>query len=196
VNIANFQFMDDTNNLDRVDLKLLAQLQRDASLSNLELAERVGLSPTPCARRVKRLITDGFIERQVAVLNAEKLGYDLTAHVSISMDRHTPDRFENFEAEIARYDEVVDCSVVTGQSADYLIRVVVKDMKHFEAVLLGKLTRIPGVTGGALKFRVEKGNQPDRDSANLSARRRTTIPPHPPLCSYALALYPPKRPLS
>jgi Lrp/AsnC family leucine-responsive transcriptional regulator len=94
--------MDDTNNLDRVDLKLLAQLQRDASLSNLELAERVGLSPTPCARRVKRLITDGFIERQVAVLNAEKLGYDLTAHVSISMDRHTPDRFENFEAEIAR----------------------------------------------------------------------------------------------
>ena len=109
MNIANFQFMDDTNNLDRVDLKLLAQLQRDASLSNLELAERVGLSPTPCARRVKRLITDGFIERQVAVLNAEKLGYDLTAHVSISMDRHTPDRFENFEAEIARYDEVVDC---------------------------------------------------------------------------------------
>jgi Lrp/AsnC family leucine-responsive transcriptional regulator len=131
VNIANFQFMDDTNNLDRVDLKLLAQLQRDASLSNLELAERVGLSPTPCARRVKRLITDGFIERQVAVLNAEKLGYDLTAHVSISMDRHTPDRFENFEAEIARYDEVVDCSVVTGQSADYLIRVVVKGHEAF-----------------------------------------------------------------
>ena len=92
--------MDDTNTLDRVDLKLLAQLQRDASLSNLELAERVGLSPTPCARRVKRLITDGFIERQVAVLNAEKLGYDLTAHVSISMDRHTPDRFENFEKKL------------------------------------------------------------------------------------------------
>ena len=156
MNIANFQFMDDTNNLDRVDLKLLAQLQRDASMSNLELAERVGLSPTPCARRVKRLITDGFIERQVAVLNAEKLGYDLTAHVSISMDRHTPDRFENFEAEIARYDEVVDCSVVTGQSADYLIRVVVKDMKHFEAVLLGKLTRIPGVTGVHSSFVLRK----------------------------------------
>jgi Lrp/AsnC family leucine-responsive transcriptional regulator len=156
VNIANFQFMDDTNNLDRVDLKLLAQLQRDASLSNLELAERVGLSPTPCARRVKRLITDGFVERQVALLNAEKLGYDLTAHVSISMDRHTPDRFENFEAEIARYEEVVDCSVVTGQSADYLIRVVVKDMKHFEAVLLGKLTRIPGVTGVHSSFVLRK----------------------------------------
>jgi Lrp/AsnC family leucine-responsive transcriptional regulator len=90
------------------------------------------------------------------VLNAEKLGYDLTAHVSISMDRHTPDRFENFEAEIANYDEVVDCSVVTGQSADYLIRVVVKDMKHFEAVLLGKLTRISGVTGVHSSFVLRK----------------------------------------
>ena len=80
--------MDDKNNLDRVDLKLLAQLQRDTSLSNLELAERVGLSPTPCARRVKRLITDGFIERQVAVLNAEKLGYDLTAREYLNGSSH------------------------------------------------------------------------------------------------------------
>ena len=141
----------DINNLDRTDLRLLAELQRDASLSNLELADKVGLSPTPCARRVKRLLNDGFIERQVAILNPEKLGYNLTAHVSISMDRHTPDRFENFETEIGTYDEVIDCSVVTGQSADYLLRVVVKDMKHFEAVLLGKLTRIPGVTGVHLR---------------------------------------------
>lgn len=156
VKIAIFMNMDDTNTLDRVDLKLLSQLQRDASLSNLELADRVGLSPTPCARRVKRLVSAGFIERQVAVLNPEKLGYDLTAHVSISMDRHTPDRFENFEAEIANYDEVVECSVVTGQSADYLLRVVVKDMKHFEAVLLGKLTRISGVTGVHSSFVLRK----------------------------------------
>ena len=132
----------DVNDLDRTDLRLLAELQKDASLSNLELADKVGLSPTPCARRVKRLVTEGFIERQVAILNPERLGYDLTAHVSISMDRHTPDRFESFEAEIATYNEVIDCSVVTGQSADYLLRVVVRDMKHFEAVLLGKLTRI------------------------------------------------------
>ena len=105
---------------------------------------------------MKRLLNDGFIERQVAILNPEKLGYDLTAHVSISMDRHTPDRFENFEREIATYDEVIDCSVVTGQSADYLLRVVVKDMKHFEAVLLGKLTRIPGVTGVHSSFVLRK----------------------------------------
>ena len=153
---ANTGDMLDVNDLDRTDLRLLAELQKDASLSNLELADKVGLSPTPCARRVKRLVTEGFIERQVAILNPEKLGYDLTAHVSISMDRHTPDRFESFEAEIATYDEVIDCSVVTGQSADYLIRVVVKDMKHFEAVLLGKLTRIPGVTGVHSSFVLRK----------------------------------------
>ena len=156
VKYANISSMLDINDLDRTDLRLLAELQRDASLSNLELADKVGLSPTPCARRVKRLLNDGFIERQVAILNPEKLGYDLTAHVSISMDRHTPDRFENFETEIATYDEVVDCSVVTGQSADYLLRVVVKDMKHFEAVLLGKLTRIPGVTGVHSSFVLRK----------------------------------------
>lgn len=148
--------MSDFNNLDRIDFKLLAQLQRDASLSNLELAERVGLSPTPCARRVKRLVSEGFIEKQVALLNAEKLGYDLTAHVSISMDRHTPDRFENFETEIANFDEIVECSVVTGQSADYLLRIVVQDMKHFEAVLLGKLTRIRGVTDVHSSFVLRK----------------------------------------
>ena len=153
---ANIGDMLDINDLDRTDLRLLAELQKDASLSNLELADKVGLSPTPCARRVKRLVTEGFIERQVAILNPEKLGYDLTAHVSISMDRHTPDRFNNFETEIATYAEVIDCSVVTGQSADYLLRVVVKDMKHFEAVLLGKLTRIPGVTGVHSSFVLRK----------------------------------------
>ena len=153
---ANIGDMLDVNDLDRTDLRLLAELQKDASLSNLELADKVGLSPTPCARRVKRPVTEGFIERQVAILNPEKLGYDLTAHVSISMDRHTPDRFDNFETEITTYAEVIDCSVVTGQSADYLLRVVVKDMKHFEAVLLGKLTRIPGVTGVHSSFVLRK----------------------------------------
>ena len=153
---ANIEGMLDINDLDRIDLRLLAELQSDASPSNLELADKVGLSPTPCARRVKRLLTEGFIERQVAILNPEKLGYALTAHVSISMDRHTPDRFENFETEIATYEEVIDCSVVTGQSADYLLRVVVKDMKHFEAVLLGKLTRILGVTGVHSSFVLRK----------------------------------------
>ena len=142
--------------LDKTDIKLLGLLQRDASLSNLELAEKVGLSPTPCARRVKRLHDDGFIQRQVALLAPEKLGLSLTAHVSITMDRHTPDRFEQFEATIIEFSEVIDCVVVTGQSADYLLKIVVKDMKHYEGFLLGKLTRIPGVTGVHSSFELRK----------------------------------------
>ena len=90
--------MDDINTLDRVDLKLLAQLQRDASLSNLELAERVGLSPTPCARRVKRLMNEGFIERQVAVTKPRKAGLRPNgARQHLHGSAHTR-RFDNFEA--------------------------------------------------------------------------------------------------
>jgi Lrp/AsnC family leucine-responsive transcriptional regulator len=142
--------------LDKTDLRLLAVLQQDASLSNLELAERIGLSPTPCARRVKRLHDEGFITGVVALIDATKLGLTLTAHISVTMDRHTPERFAAFEAAITNYPEVVDCCVVTGQSADYLIRAAVRDMQHYEQFLLGKLTRIPGVTGVHSSFELRR----------------------------------------
>ena len=132
--------------LDRLDRRILHVLQDNAELSNLELAERVGLSPTPCARRVKRLVAEGVITHQVAMVDPRKLGLNLTAHISITMDRHTPDRFEAFEETVLALPEVVDCCVVTGQSADYLMKAVVRDMAHYEQFLLGKLTRIPGVT--------------------------------------------------
>jgi Lrp/AsnC family transcriptional regulator, leucine-responsive regulatory protein len=133
--------------LDRTDRRLLELMQRDARLSNLELAEAVGLSPTPCARRVRRLEASGLIERQVVILNRSRLGLKLTAFIGITMDRHTPDRFENFEAQVREYPEVVECMVVTGQAADYLLQAVVPDMEYYEKFLLGKLTRIEGVTG-------------------------------------------------
>ena len=139
-----------TNNItqmDRLDRRILRVMQEDAALSNLELAERVGLSPTPCARRVRRLVIEGVITHQVAVLDPKKLGLNLTAHISVTMDRHTPELFEAFESAIADLPEVVDCCVVTGQSADYLLKAVVRDMTHYEQFLLGQLTRIPGVTG-------------------------------------------------
>lgn len=145
-----------TEPLDRTDHRLLALLQQDASLSNLELAERVGLSATPCARRVRRLENDGFIDRRVALLNAEKLGLTLTAHIGVTMDRHTPERFEAFEATILEYPEILQCSVVTGQSADYLLTAVVSDMAHYEQFLLGRLTRIPGVSGVHSSFELRK----------------------------------------
>ena len=133
--------------LDRIDKHILKLMQTNARISNLELADQVGLSPTPCSRRVKRLEESGLIAGHVTLLNPDALGLDLTAIIGISMDRHTPDRFENFEKAITSMQEVIECSIVTGQTADFLLKVVVRDMHHYEKFLLGHLTRITGVTG-------------------------------------------------
>jgi len=134
-------------NLDRIDKKILTLMQANARISNLELSDQVGLSPTPCSRRVKRLEESGLIDAHVTLLNTEALGLDLIAIIGISMDRHTPDRFEEFEKTIVCMPEVLECSVVTGQAADFLLKVVVKDMRHYEKFLLGQLTKLTGVTG-------------------------------------------------
>lgn len=142
--------------LDRTDRRILQAMQRNARISNLELAETVGLSPTPCSRRVKRLEESGIIRGHVTLLNQSMLGLKLTAYISISMDRHTPERFEAFEAQVADYPEVMECSVVTGQSADYLLKAVVPDMEYYEKFLLGKLTRIEGVSGVHSSFELRR----------------------------------------
>ncbi len=142
--------------IDRTDRRILALLQENAKLSIQQIADQVGLSATPCLRRIKRLEESGIIRAQVALLTQEKLGLNLTAIISISMDRHTPDRFENFERQIAELPEIVECSIVTGQQADYLIKAVLPDMAHYEAFLLGKLTRIEGVTGVHSSFVLRK----------------------------------------
>lgn len=139
--------MADVVNLDRIDRRILQEMQRNGRISNLELADKVGLSPTPCSRRVKRLEESGLIDRHVTLLKPKALGLNLTAMVGISMDRHTPDRFEAFEKAVTDMPEVLECLIVTGQSADFLLRVVVRDMEHYEQVLLGQLTRLEGVTG-------------------------------------------------
>ncbi len=133
--------------LDRIDRRILKELQANARISNLELADKIGLSPTPCSRRVKQLEDSGIIDRHVTLLNSNKLGLKLTAIIGISMDRHTPERFANFEQAVAEFDEVVECNVVTGQSADYLLKVMIPDMAYYEEFLLGRLTRIEGVSG-------------------------------------------------
>ena len=142
--------------LDRTDRRILLAMQGDGRISNLELAEKVGLSPTPCSRRVKRLEESGLIRQHVTLLNQSMLGLKLTAYIGISMDRHTPDRFETFEAEVAGYPEVMECSVVTGQSSDYLLKAVVPDMEYYEKFLLGRLTRIAGVTGVHSSFELRR----------------------------------------
>ena len=133
--------------LDRIDKHILALMQTNSRISNLELADKIGLSPTPCSRRVKRLEESGLIDAHVTLLNPQALGLNLTAIIGITMDRHTPDRFEAFEQAIALMPEIIECSIVTGQSADFLLKVVVRDMQHYEKFLLGRLTRLSGVTG-------------------------------------------------
>ena len=132
--------------LDRLDKRILREIQRDGTITNLELAERIGLSPSPCARRVKQLEDAGIILDRVTLLDPKKLDLKLTALIQISMDRHTPDRFEKFEEQIRTYAEVTECLLITGQSADYQLKVVVPDMEYYQEFLLNKITRIEGVT--------------------------------------------------
>lgn len=138
--------------LDRTDRRILTEMQQNGRISNLELAERVGLSPTPCSRRVKQLEEAGIIRRHVTLLDPDRLNLKLTALIQISMDRHTPDRFENFQTRVAEFPEVIECSLITGQTADYLVKVVVPDMDAYQQFLLGKITRIAGVSGVQSSF--------------------------------------------
>jgi len=133
--------------LDRYDRHILEELQRDGRISNQELAERIGLSPSPCLRRVRALEESGLITGYRAMLDANRLGLSLMALIHIAMDRHTPERFANFEEKIAALPEVLECLLVTGQDADYQLKVVVRDMDAFQALLLEKITRIEGVSG-------------------------------------------------
>lgn len=131
--------------LDKIDRQILALLRENARMSNLELAESVNLSPTPCARRVKQLEDSGVITGYSVTTDPRKLGYQLSVYIAISMDKHTAERFSNFEKKLREFPEVVSCSIVTGRSEDYLIKALVKDMAHYEEFLLHRLNRIEGI---------------------------------------------------
>jgi Lrp/AsnC family leucine-responsive transcriptional regulator len=133
--------------LDRIDARILEVLQKDGRISNQLLAEQVGLSPSPCLRRLHALEESGLIAGYRALLDAKKLGLHLMALISISMDAHTPERFANFEAEILAIPEVLECLLITGQKADYQLKVVVADMEAYQRLLLERITRIAGVVG-------------------------------------------------
>jgi Lrp/AsnC family leucine-responsive transcriptional regulator len=133
--------------LDRYDRLILEILQQRGRISNQELADAINLSPSPCLRRVRQLEEVGLIDAYVALLNARKLGLTLLSFIQISLDKHTPERFATFENSVAEFVEVLECHLITGQSADYLLKVIVKDMDDFQQFLLNKLTRIEGVSG-------------------------------------------------
>ncbi|MEI7456964.1 MAG: Lrp/AsnC family transcriptional regulator [Nitrosomonadales bacterium] len=133
--------------LDHYDIQLLRVLQEEGRISNQDLAERIGLSASPCLRRLRTLEESGLITGYRALLDAKKLGLSLMALIHISMDQHTPERFGNFETRVALMPEVLECLLITGQDADYQLKVVVKDMDGYQELLLNRLTRIEGVTG-------------------------------------------------
>lgn len=138
--------------LDATDKRILEVLQENARISNLELAEAVNLSPTPCARRVKQLEDAGIIQRHITILDQEKLGLTLTIFLAVTMEKHNSATFDAFEAAIKDFPEVVSCSVVTGRSEDYILKVVAKDMKHYEEFLLKRLNNLAGVSNVHTSF--------------------------------------------
>ena len=130
--------------LDRIDLRILEELQQDGSLSNVELARRVGLSPSPCLARVRALQDSGVIRQYVALADAAQLGLGLNVFINISLKTQSKATLAEFEAQIARFDEVMECYLMTGDS-DYLIRVAVADIAALERFILDQLTPIPGI---------------------------------------------------
>ena len=131
--------------MDRIDKKILEFLQDNCRITNQELADLVALSPSSCLRRVKLLEEQGYIRKQVALLAPEKIGLNLTVIISVGLNNHHPNVMKGFEESIRHLPQVVQCYLVTGQSADYLLKVIVPDLNAFQAFLLEKLTRINGV---------------------------------------------------
>ncbi|MCC5863217.1 MAG: Lrp/AsnC family transcriptional regulator [Gammaproteobacteria bacterium] len=140
--------------LDRIDYRILQQLQNDARISNTELAERVGLSPSPCLRRVRALEQAGILKRYVALVDPRAVGLPISVVVNVSLRSQERAALVEFERQIERCPEVMECYLMTGNS-DYLLRIVVPDLESYERFLADTLTRIPGVaniqSGLALK---------------------------------------------
>ena len=138
--------------LDDYDLQILRELQKDARLSNVDLAERVGLSPSPCHRRVRRLEKDGYFARHVSLLNADKLGLSLNIFVHVSLASQDNESLKDFERHVKTWPEVMECYLMTGD-ADYHLRVVTQSMEQYEAFIREKLTKATGA-GVGIRSRV------------------------------------------
>ncbi len=153
--------------LDALDLRILAELQQDGALSNVELARRVHLSPSPCLARVKALESGGVIQRYVALADPKALGLGLNVFISISLKEQSRAALAGFEQRIAEHDEVMECYLMTGDS-DYLIRVAVADIAALEKFILEQLTPIPGIEKIRSSFALKQ------------VRYKTSLPLPPP----------------
>jgi len=136
----NFYYMD----LSATDIKILTLLQQDASLTAAEIAEQVNLSVSPCWRRINRLEKEGVIDKEVALLNAEKLGMGLVIFARISLSQNDEASLHTFEERVRQFPEVVECYTVTG-AADYFLKIITRDIKRYDQFLRRHLLQIPQV---------------------------------------------------
>jgi Lrp/AsnC family transcriptional regulator, leucine-responsive regulatory protein len=130
--------------LDRTDACILSALQADGRLSVVNLAQSIGLSPTPCARRIRQLEQSGVIEGYAAIVNPARLGLNVQAFIQVKLQQHADEVVTAFERELAKLEEVIACFATTGES-DFLVYVAVPDLETLSSVVLKKLLKIPGV---------------------------------------------------
>src|SRR6478672_3092638 len=141
--------------LGAIDQRILRELQDDGRLSNVQLADRVGLSPAPCLRRIRRLERTGVIRKYVTLIDAKAVGLGVTVFVQIRLEFQVKGRLEIFERSVLQRSEVLECYLMTGD-ADYLLRVVVPDVEAYETFLRDWLTRIEGVGGIKSSFALKQ----------------------------------------
>ena len=141
--------------LDRIDLDILRTLQADARVPNVDLADRVGLSPSPCARRVARLERDGIIARYATVIDQKAVGLPVSVFVSVTLERQVEGALETFEKAVLKRPEIMECYLMTGE-ADYLLRVVVSGLDAYERFLIEHLTRVPGIANIKSSFALKQ----------------------------------------
>ena len=141
--------------LDNIDRRILTALQNNARISNVELAHMVGLSPSPCLRRVKTLEDCGVIQRYVSLLDQGAVGFPVSVFVNVTLERQVESALEQFEAAIGKRPEVLECYLMTGD-ADYLLRGVTSDLASYERFLVDHLTRIPGVSSIKSSFALKQ----------------------------------------
>ncbi len=153
---------------DRFDARILTALQRDGRVPVVELAEAIGLSPTPCARRIKALETMGAIEGYAAILNPARVGLEVLAIVQVKLTEHTDETVARFEKEIQHMDEVTKCFAMTG-SYDFILEVYGKDLDALSNVVLKKLIRVPNVRDHAVERGAGDGEAHRAHSTRASA---------------------------
>ena len=144
-----------TNHLDAIDLRILAELQRNAKLTNVELAQRVNLSPSPCLARVRALESSGLIRNYVTLLDPEKVHLGVTVFIHVSLEKQIDKALQLFETTIRRFPQVMECYLMTGD-ADYLLRVVVSDVESLQRFIVDELTRIPGISNIRSSFALKQ----------------------------------------